>query len=120
MTKQKWVFLYDGYCGMCVWLACWLSKLDLFHQIAWTPYQSLEEPPKGLSWSDLNQSAYLATGRGRLYEGYFALRMLSLKILPLVPIAPILWLPGAGLIGVRVYRWIARNRYRLSRCRPSR
>ncbi len=85
--------------------------------MTWTPFQSLEQPPPGLSWDDLDRAAYLDTGRGRLHRGYYAFRMLTLRLLPLLPLAPIFWFPGVVPAGVAAYGWIARNRYRISRCR---
>ena len=114
--RHRWVLYYDGNCGFCIRAVCWLSGIDLFGQITWTPFQGLKEPPYDLCWDDLDRSAYLDTGQGRLYEGYYAFRKLALRLIPLLPLAPILWLPGMGFAGGAVYRWVARNRYRLSRC----
>ena len=69
-----------------------------------------------MAWADLDRAAYLSTGKGRLHQGFYGFRMLTLRLLPLVPLAPIFWLPGMNLLGVAVYRWIARNRYRISAC----
>jgi predicted DCC family thiol-disulfide oxidoreductase YuxK len=42
--------------------------------------------------------------------------MLTLRMLPLMPLAPVLWFPGMSIPGTRFYNWFARNRYRFSRC----
>jgi predicted DCC family thiol-disulfide oxidoreductase YuxK len=115
--KDKWVFYYDGECGFCIRAVGWLYRLDLFKAVDWIPYQSLDRPPQGLTWDDLEAAAYLDTGEGRLHRGFYAFRMLTLKLPPLVPLAPLFWLPGAHLPGVALYRWIARNRHHLSACR---
>ena len=116
--RHRWVFYYDGDCGFCTRMATGLSRTDLLGRLTWTTYQSLEDPPRGLSWEGLDQApAYLDTGRGRLHGGFHAFRMLTLRLLPLMPLAPILWLPGVDRVGTAVYRWIARNRYRISGCR---
>ena len=115
--SPRWIFYYDGNCGFCTRVVRGLSRIDFFRQVQWIPFQSLEEPPQGLSWEDLDRSAYLDTGRGGLHEGFYSFRMLTLRLLPLVPLAPVFWLPGMNLLGTAVYRWIARNRYRISRCR---
>jgi predicted DCC family thiol-disulfide oxidoreductase YuxK len=112
----RWTFYYDGDCGLCTGVVRWLSRTDLFDHIAWVPCQTLEQPPRGLSWNDLDRAAYLETGPSRLHEGYYGLRMLALRLLPLMPLAPILWFPGIDCLGVPMYRWVARNRYRPSRC----
>ena len=115
--RERWVLYYDSDCGLCTRLVHWLSKIDLFRQITWTPYQILERPPRGLTWDDLNHAAYLETGKGRLHEGFYAFKMLTLKLLPLTPLAPLFWFPGVNLAGVPAYRWVARNRFRLPGCR---
>ena len=114
--SRRWVFYYDGDCGLCVRVVRALSWIDLSSRVEWVPYQALEIPPGGLNWDDLARAAYLDTGRGRLYCGFYAFRMLALRLVPLIPLAPILWFPGASLLGLPVYRWVASNRYRLSRC----
>ena len=113
--RHRRVLYYDGNCGLCARTVRWLSRLDLFGQVTWTPFQSLNEPPYGLSWDDLDRAAYLDTGQGHLYEGYYAFRKLSLRLIPLLPLAPVLWLPGMGLAGEVAYRWVAGNRYRAIR-----
>ncbi|MDA0262579.1 MAG: DUF393 domain-containing protein [Chloroflexi bacterium] len=111
------VFYYDADCRLCTRLVGWLGKADLFRRITWTPYQSLEAPPPGLSWDDLQRAAYLVDGdTGRLYEGFYAFRMLTVRLPVLAPLAPICWFPAMGLLGTAVYRWVARNRHRLSGC----
>ena len=113
----RWVFYYDGECGFCRRMAGGLSRLDVFGQIDWTPYQGLRNPPGGLSWGDLDGAAFLKTGGGTLYEGFYACRRLTLRLAALLPLAPVLWLPGVNRVGVATYGWVARNRYFLSRCR---
>ncbi len=67
-----------------------------------------------MSWQDLDCAAYLYTGKGRLHEGFDGFKTLTLRLLPLVPLAPLFWFPGVKLLGVPIYRWIAKNRYRIS------
>ena len=66
----KWEFYYDGDCGFCTKVIQWLSRIDFFEQIRWIPYQTLEEPPDGLHWDDLDTAAYLGTGQNRIHEGF--------------------------------------------------
>ena len=115
--SHRWIFSYDGNCGFCTGVVQMLSRIDFFHQVLWIPFQTLEKPPQGLSWEDLDRASYLDTRRGRIHEGFYGFRMLTLRLLPLVPLAPVFWFPGMNLLGTPVYRWIARNRYRVSRCK---
>ena len=111
-----WRLYYDGDCGFCTRVVRWLRALDIARKVQWVPFQSLGEPPGGLSWHDLNSAAYLDCGGGQMKEGFYAFRQLTVKILPLFPLAPLFWFPGAHLLGRAAYRWISGNRYRLSRC----
>ena len=114
--RHRWTFYYDVNCGFCTGVVLGLSRIDLFRQVRWMPFQSLEEPPRGLSWEHLDRAAYLDTGRGQLYEGFYSLRMLTLRLPLLAPLVPVFWVPGVSLLGPVLYRWIARNRYLITRC----
>ena len=114
--ESGWVFYYDGDCGFCAGVRRWLSKADFFHSVEWIPWQSLAEPPAGLTWEDLDRYAYMDSGRGRLRKGFYAMRHLTLRLPALLPLAPLMWLPGMDLAGEAAYGWVARNRYRFSRC----
>ena len=121
--KGRWVFYYDGQCGFCTATVRFLASVDFFRRLTWQPFQQLDAPPAGLSWDDLNRAAYLQTGdkdggpgtAGRLHAGFYAFRLLSLRLPPLMPLIPLLWLPGVPRLGQVAYRWVARNRYRISR-----
>ena len=113
----EWRFYYDGNCSFCTRVVGGLSGTDWRGGGAWVPFQSLAAPPEGLAWSDLEQAAYLDAGDGKLHQGFFAFRKLSLRLPLLLALAPLLWFPGMALLGAPVYRWIAHNRYRISRCR---
>ena len=107
------MMLYDGDCGFCRAVRRSLSALDVTNRIRWQTYQSLAEPPDGLTWDDLDRSAYLRSDDGRLFEGYYAFRALTVRMPLLMPLAPMAWLPGTGALGSRVYRWVAANRRRI-------
>ncbi len=112
----QWVFYYDGECGFCRTIVRSLARLDWFRAIEWVPFQMLDTPPPGLSWSDLGNAAYLRNGGGRLWRGFYALRMLCLRIPLLLPLIPLAWFPGAHFLATPTYRWVAKNRYWASRC----
>ncbi|MDE2938652.1 MAG: DCC1-like thiol-disulfide oxidoreductase family protein [Chloroflexota bacterium] len=125
-----WVVYYDGECGFCTLSVRALALADFFRVVTWTSYQELDEPPSGLAWEDLDAAAYLEVRKGssqsgdgpeeerRLYQGFYAFRMLTLRLPPLMPLAPLLWLPGVNRLGESTYKWVAANRYRISRsCR---
>ena len=108
------VFYYDGDCRLCVGAVGILSRLDTGNRLRWTPYQSLDRPPAGLSSADLTEAAWLESGE-RLYRGFYAFREMVRRLLPFVPLTWVLWLPGLDRLGDSLYRRIARNRHFVSR-----
>ena len=117
MPNQTSTFHYDADCGMCAAVVRFLRRFDTRDRVTWTAIQSLDAPPQGLTRSDLERSAYLVCAPGDNHEGFYAFRKLLLKLPLLSPLGALLWLPGATLIGVPTYRWIARNRHKISNCK---
>mgnify|MGYP001307040364 CR=1 FL=1 len=114
---NRWVFYYDADCRFCAKVTSWLSRIDFSSRITWTPSQALDKPPAGLTWDDLKRAAFLEDRlSGRSYEGFFAFRMLTFKMPALALLFPLFWFPAISFVGVAVYRWIARNRYRIAHC----
>lgn len=116
VAPSRWLCYYDGNCGFCSGIVRCLSYLDIFGRVTWIPYQSLAEPPTGLSWEDLDSAVYLEPGQGRFYRGFYAFRMLAAGIPPLAPLLPLLWLPGIPYLGKVLYARVARNRGHLFGC----
>ena len=116
MNPQTWTFYYDADCGMCTAVVRWMRRFDTRKRIAWTAIQSLDTPPHGLTHADLEAAAYLVCAPGDNHEGFFAFRKLLLRLPLLSPLGALMWIPGARFIGVPAYRWVARNRYRISGC----
>ena len=110
-------FIYDADCGMCAFAVRLLRRLDWRNRISWISAQSLDTPPSGLSWEDLERSAYLETPAGDLHEGFFAIRGLLLRLPMTAPVGALMLLPGVRMAGVPAYHWVARNRYRISGCK---
>ena len=117
MTPNASTFIYDADCGMCASTVRLLRRLDWRDRISWVSAQSLDTPPPGLSWEDLERSGYLKTPAGELHEGFFAIRGLLLRLPMAAPIGALMLIPGIDRIGVPAYRCVAHNRYRLSGCK---
>ena len=115
--EPRWAFYYDGDCGMCRRIIAVLSSLDVHRSITWVPFQSLDDPPGGLSWDDLDRSAYFDRGKPPLLAGFHAFKALTLRLPLLWPLAPIFCLPGIARPGEIIYRWIADHRHEISRCK---
>ena len=116
MSASGAVFYYDGDCGLCLRLVQRLKKLDDRGSITWTAYQSLDEPPLGISWEDLDRAAYLVSDTDEVSEGFYAIRGLLTRLPALAVLGMFMHLPGVGLIGRPLYRLVARNRKRVLSC----
>ena len=106
-------FYYDDACGLCAVLVRALRPVDLFGRVSWTPYSALKRPPQSRTWEDLDREACLENTDGRVHSGFDGIRRLALRLPPLLPLAPLLWLPGMGRLGPVLYRWVAKNRRRI-------
>ncbi len=110
------IFYYDAECRFCVALARMLGRLDRGRALELRAGMDEDARRVGLAEPDLQRSAYLVSPGGQALEGFFAFRRLSLLVPLLWPFAPLLWLPGSGLLGPRVYRWVADNRRGIFGC----
>ena len=106
----QWKLYYDGSCGLCINVSRVLSVLDILNKIVWIPYQSLIVAPHNLSMSDLEGSAYLETDSKNFYQGFYAFRMISLRVPALMPLSVFMWIPWVNVIGEHIYSYISRNR----------
>ena len=107
--------IYDGRCRMCVTAKSGLERLSQGHDVRMIPYQS-EEAKRllGLHYHEGRpEAAFLVTAEGRISSGLDA-------FLPMLPglrggrlLAKLFALPMVKPVGYRLYRWVARHRYRL-------
>jgi predicted DCC family thiol-disulfide oxidoreductase YuxK len=117
-TRPYQVF-FDGMCPICnkskrtLTRLDWLNKLT-FHDIHNRDAAEAELPQ--VTYADILREMYVKKANGRHYGGYYALRALACAIPLLWPILPFMWLPGASWVGTRVYRHIARNRFKRAAC----
>ncbi len=105
--------LYDGKCGLCAASLRLLRALDIFGEVEAVDFRTLPDLKTlhpGLSIERCKTRIQFVEPDGRLSEGFSAIRRLSLKLILLWPLAPLLHIPGAGLIGRPVYDWIEQKR----------
>ena len=93
--------LYDGECCFCHASVRLLQVMDLWSAIECAPGH------KGMSEMTLEFSD------GQRYGGFFAFRQLVWMLPMLYVMIPIVYFPGAGIVGPSVYRWVARHRHLL-------
>jgi predicted DCC family thiol-disulfide oxidoreductase YuxK len=110
---------YDARCGFCVSLARWVGRLDLLRTLELRSTLDTSARQAGLDQTHLDRAAWLITPAGVSYQGFYAFRKLALRLPPLWPVAPLLWLPGMSFWGVRLYRWVADHRVGIFGCQAS-
>ena len=111
LGKERWRLYFDGDCALCRSIVVGLKLLDWSGRCSWIAYQSLREPPAGLSWENLRTAVVLETSPGEYLQGYYAFRKLC-RVLPLLfPLVPLLQMPLMTRVGVWGYRWIATHRH---------
>lgn len=105
--------IYDGQCGFCRWSLRLVRRLDpkgrlRFHD-ATMREAVLREFPE-LEGSDLADAMFAVDEQRHVYRGFFAFRRLIWESPRMWALLPLFYFPGAGLVGPRVYAWVARNR----------
>jgi len=111
------VLIYDGECAMCRASALWLMRLALAGgELEILPCRS---PARHARFPQISDEAcmtemQLVLPGGRIVAGADAVPELLRRIWGLGWLATVLALPGARPVARRTYRWIARNRMRLS------
>jgi len=111
---------FDGQCALCrksvqlLKSVDWLKRLD-FVDVRDTS-QPLMQHPLLVGAPVLDQMHVLTPDNTRLYGGFAAFRWMAWRLPIFMPLAPFLYLPGVPWLGERVYKWIARNRFRLVPC----
>ncbi len=110
------VVIYDGDCRICT---AQVGKLPWWDCQGKLSYLSLHDAEVQRRWPDLShermmQEMVIVDRQGRRHWGPEAIRYLSRRLRRLWWAAPFLHLPGSMLVWRPLYRWVARNRYRLS------
>ena len=107
--------IYDGQCGFCIRSLRFCRAMDVrsqlrFHDANARPQINADFPE--LAHADFANAMFAVTRDRRVHRGFFAFRRIALES-PLMWLAlPLLYAPGSGWIGPRVYAWVARNRRR--------
>ncbi|UFT98169.1 DUF393 domain-containing protein [Radiobacillus kanasensis] len=116
----KTAVLYDRDCYLCNQTKRIVNKLDWFRRFQWISFQAYQQEHT-LSEEEKRKLAgelHILTDKGETYSGYFAIRYMLLQCPLTFLLGACMSIPGAKYVGIPVYRWIARNRYRLfkSKC----
>lgn len=110
------VVIYDGHCGICTAQVKKLPWWDCQQKLS---YLSLHDSEVARRWPDLShdrlmQEMVIIDRQGNRHWGAEAIRFLTGHLRRMWWAAPLLYFPGSMILWRPVYRWVARNRYRLS------
>ena len=113
------VVIYDGDCRICT---AQIQKLPWWDCQGRLAYLSLHDAEVARRWPDLShdrlmREMVIIDQHGHRHWGPEAIRYLSRRLRRLWWASPFLHFPGSMILWRPLYRWIARNRYRLSRGR---
>lgn len=117
MKAPAHIVLYDGECSLCTFQMRVLTWLDWFNAVRLLPIadpQAAKIAPQ-LTREDLMEAIHCVSRSGRIYRGARCLRFVGMRMPVLIPMGLFLWLPGVIWVAERIYNWVSRNRYLLSR-----
>lgn len=112
---KRWIVLYDDACGFCTRSARMGRWLDWFKRFEWVARSSERaRAESGRIQPDQTARRMAAVAPdGGVRLGFYAVREIWLRSPVLTLPALLMWLPLVDRLGVPVYDWVARNRYRL-------
>jgi predicted DCC family thiol-disulfide oxidoreductase YuxK len=114
------IVLYDGLCPLCRRSVRSLKRLDWLKRFQFQDCRDTANLPRTAVPLDpaqlLEQMHVVTPNRKRAYAGFRAFRWMAWRIPVTWWLAPFLYLPGMRWLGTRLYRWVARNRFKLVPC----
>jgi predicted DCC family thiol-disulfide oxidoreductase YuxK len=107
--------IYDGQCGFCVRSLKACRALDVrgalrFHDA--NARQQVASSFPELAGADFENAMFAVAPDRSVTRGFFAFRRILWESPLMWLLIPLFYLPGSGVIGPRVYAWVARNRRR--------
>jgi len=112
--QAKFEILTDGACPFCQWTRARIEPFDTASRLRFLDYNDPEVAAQTpFTRKELDREMHVRAPDGTWSSG-FAAWVVILRALP--PLAWLGWLLGTRMFrnaGPRLYRWIARNRYRL-------
>ena len=117
MDATSYIVLYDDQCPLCTFQMKVLTWLDWFNVVRLMPLSHPEaaQIAPQLTREDLLEAIHCVTPERRVYRGARCVRFVGMRMPVLVPIALFLLIPGVIWVAERIYAWVSRNRYWLSR-----
>ena len=115
------ILLFDGQCPLCRRSVAILKRLDWFARLQYQDARQSDQLPKTIPPLDhdklLEEMHLVPRDDNKVYHGFGAFRWMSWRMPLLWPLIPLLYLPGAAVVGQKLYLWVARNRFKLVPCK---
>ena len=117
MQSRPYIVLFDDQCPLCTFQMKVLTWLDWFNVVQIMPLSHPEAAriAPQLTREDLLEAIHCVTPQKRIYRGARCIRFVGLRMPLLAPLALFLWIPGIIWVAEKIYAWVSRNRYLLSR-----
>jgi predicted DCC family thiol-disulfide oxidoreductase YuxK len=117
--STPFVVAYDTFCPLCRRSRVMLERMDLGNRLRFVDIHDRETMARDFSrvtYAQCLEELQVKHPDGTITGGYFAFRTLT-RILPaLRPVRFVFFAPGVAHLGQRIYRWVAKHRYRLVDC----
>ncbi|YCM45992.1 DUF393 domain-containing protein [Verrucomicrobiaceae bacterium 227] len=117
MDRTKHIVLYDSDCPLCTFQMRLVTWLDWLNKVRLLPINHPEAAgiTPELTREQLREAIHCITPEDRIYRGARCFRFLGFRLPALVPLALFLWIPGVIWVAEKVYMWVSRNRFYLSK-----
>ena len=114
---SRYHVIYDDNCPICAAGAVRLEKLDRMGLVRCVPLSEIPERPdmRTLSRAKLKDQMHLITPEGKVYRGAEAAGVLATLFPGSRLLGEFILLPGVRSVARRVYRLVARHRFKISR-----
>lgn len=115
-VRRPAIAFYDGACELCEATRRTMAALDVLGAADWRDFRvpGALDGHQAVSASECGHALQLELPGGeRVLSGFRAFRWLAVRMPVAWPLVPLLYLPGAGWIGDRVYEGIAARRFAL-------
>ena len=99
-AAPRYEIAIDNACGFCKKSAGWLKAIDFANAVRIHP---VDEP-------GMREMRVTRLRDAKTLGGFDGFRLMAPSFLLLLPMWPLLYVPGVPWIGRRVYRWIADHR----------
>jgi predicted DCC family thiol-disulfide oxidoreductase YuxK len=112
--SRRRTVIFDVDCGICLWTARLLKRLDPYRRLTFVGNDAVGEFPQGVTAELAQRSVVVVDSKGRVHVEERAVFEVG-KALPF-GVVPLFWLavPGLSLLGRALYRAVAENRIAIS------